>query len=135
MNIIHILLLIVLNGYFQDNQNVEMTAEVGQPSFSSTPRNNGNSRPNDTFMACSSTLEETGVKPKRALNFAPLDNPSQPPGFFSRNKPSKEFVASLTAIFNSRQVNRNPLPTSDLTAIGNTLSQDDFTSRGVQCKV
>lgn len=115
------------------NENVEeVTAEVGQPSFSSTPRN-GPSR--DAFIACSSRLEETGVKPKRSLNFAPLEDPPHPPNFFSRSKPSKEFVASLTAIFNSRQVDKNPPPTNDRTSIGNTMTQDDFTSRGIQCNV
>ena len=119
----------------QVNENVEeMTVEMCQPSFSSTPRN-GSKGLSDTFMACSSTLEETGVKPKRSLNFNPLENTSEPPGFFSRNKPSKEFVASLTAIFNSRHVSRKTSTNTEHATIGNTLSQDDFTSRGVQCNV
>merc|ERR1740128_1024114 len=67
--------------------NVEETTEemCDEPSFRSTPRNKGKNAQSVSFIACSSTLEETGVKPKRSLKYTSIDaSEAEPPGFFSR---------------------------------------------------
>lgn len=97
-----------------DDEQVETTEQVtstehqavGQPTFSSTPK-----QPEllmePSFLACSSRLEETtGAKPKKCLKYPPTEPPPPPPipqRIFA-NKPTTEFVATLTAIFNAKRI-------------------------------
>lgn len=107
-------------------------------------------------MACSSGLEDPdfgtveentgGAKPKRSLKFSIGNNAttSRGPSYFSL-KPTKEFVASLTAIFNEKVADtqttsilkrRSPSPSEERLLdprIGDTFNEGDaIVSRGVQ---
>ncbi|XP_045035424.1 inactive serine/threonine-protein kinase TEX14-like isoform X1 [Daphnia magna] len=140
----------------EENAEEESTVEVtGHPSSTSTPRH----QHGVTFLACSSGLEDPekgvgpddngGAKPKRSLKFLP--NGSQPcssriPSFYTITKPRKEFVASLTAIFNDKAATnrthsilkrRSTSTPEELLLepnIGDTFNEGiDCISRGVQC--
>jgi hypothetical protein len=139
----------------EDNAAEESTVEVtGQPSSTSTPRH----QHGVTFLACSSGLEDPemgcgsddigGAKPKRSLKFlSNTNNPaaSRVPSFFTISKPRKDFVATLTAIYNDKAAsNRGSIlkrrstspPEEHLLepSIGDTFNDGvDCVSRGVQC--
>lgn len=133
----------------------ETTVEVtGNPSSTSTPRHSKGV----TFLACSSAMEDPespnehnigGVKPKRSLKFNLAGNAqssNRVPSFFSIAKPRKEFVASLTAIFNDKIASSKAQSILKKTSasspdelqmdptIGDTFVEGmDCVSRGVQC--
>ena len=150
----------------EDNAAEESTVEVtGHPSSTSTPRH----LHGVTFLACSSGLEDPemgcgldgigGAKPKRSLKF--LSDASHPAearitSFFTVSKPRKEFVATLTAIFNDKAIfkaifndkaavnrpqsilkQKSSSPPEDLLepciGIGDTFNDVDHVSREVQC--
>ena len=151
-NLLNMFLILILQVKEVDQKekpvsNGESTVEVGDPTFSSTPKHPHQASVG--FLACSSKLEDTGTKPKRSLKFP---NVTLPPAstqrFYSLNKPTTEFVASLTAIFNSKKLTVPKRPDTkhlggkstasekcEEVELGFTATGANCVSRGTQCCV